>query len=532
MKGKKQLHREKQIKVNIFKKSKTAKQKEQNGETPEKKKPQKQKQKQKPQNIPVQEDDRMLKAADMFDMLQDSSDEEAENGVNLAKRPRLDSTSDLSQESESESDNESEIEEMAEHLEMAQRKAGAKEAGAVKKMKELLPIKTRTGVVPRSMEEKKKKVQVEESESEQEEMEIEEENSDNKDSDEELIDYRPQLNQNKNQEETKKKKKLSAMELMMEREEELQRQKFRIGVICSGILEKPEEKVKNIGALLGMISQFGANKEENMISTRKLAMISLVEVFRDIVPDYKVGVVDLGHQKVKKDTLARVTYENELLKIYKNFLKELEYITKVMKKRKFGPRPSKESVALAIVAIQCLCEMLLAQPYFNFSTNIGQLLVSFINYGNEIVRKKINETFVKLFKTDKRLDLTLHIVRHINHLVKKKSNFVHVEVISCLTSLQIKNINVDAEKEAELKQKRMEQHKSRLISMSKRERKRKKKLADLEKEMMETQAEENKQTKNSKLTDVSKLVFTIYFRILKQNPNSKLLSSTLEGLAK
>jgi nucleolar complex protein 3 len=116
--------------------------------------------------------------------------------------------------------------------------------------------------------------------------------------------------------------------------------------------------------------------------------------------------------------------------------------------------------------------------------------------------------------------------------VKKKSNFVHVEVISCLTSLQIKNINVDAEKEAELKQKRMEQHKSRLISMSKRERKRKKKLADLEKEMMETQAEENKQTKNSKLTEISKLAFTIYFRILKQNPNSKLLSSTLEGLAK
>lgn len=107
-----------------------------------------------------------------------------------------------------------------------------------------------------------------------------------------------------------------------------------------------------------------------------------------------------------------------------------------------------------------------------------------------------------------------------------------VEVISCLTSLQIKNVNLDAEKEQELKQKKLEQHKSRLISMSKRERKRKKKLAELEKEMLETKAEENKQTKNAKLTDTSKLVFTIYFRILKQYPNSKLLSSTLEGLAK
>lgn len=116
--------------------------------------------------------------------------------------------------------------------------------------------------------------------------------------------------------------------------------------------------------------------------------------------------------------------------------------------------------------------------------------------------------------------------------MKRKSNSVFVEVISCLTSLQIKSVNLDAEKEQELKQKKLEQKKSRLISMSKRERKRKKKLADLEKEMMETKAEENKQTRNKKLTDISKLVFTIYFRILKQDPNSKLLSSTLEGLAK
>jgi nucleolar complex protein 3 len=49
---------------------------------------------------------------------------------------------------------------------------------------------------------------------------------------------------------------------------------------------------------------------------------------------------------------------------------------------------------------------------------------------------------------------------------------------------------------------------------------------------METEAEENKQSRQSKLTDISKLVFTIYFRILKECPKSRLLSSTLEGLAK
>lgn len=116
--------------------------------------------------------------------------------------------------------------------------------------------------------------------------------------------------------------------------------------------------------------------------------------------------------------------------------------------------------------------------------------------------------------------------------MKKKSNSVFTEVVSCLIALQIKNINPEAEKEEELKRKKMEQKKSKLISMSKRERKRKKKLEDLEKEMMETEAEENKQSRQAKLTEISKLVFTIYFRILKESPNSKLLSCTLEGLAK
>lgn len=460
-------------------------------------------------------------------MLIESSDEEIESEGTVSKRQRMNSTSDSSEEPETtDSDNESEVEEMAQHLEMEQRKSSKIEAGASKKMKELLPIKTKSGVVPRLVEDKKKNQFDLEFENENDEMEDNQTNSD-EDTDQEII-----KDEHRGVHQAPKQKKMSATELLMEREQELQRQKFKIGVICSGILEKPEEKVKNIGALIDLMMEIGSNKEVNLISTRKLAMISLVEVFRDIVPDYKVGVVDLEQQKVKKDTLARVTYENELLKYYKKFLKELENMTKALKRRKYGPRPSKENVALAEIAIQCLCETLLAQPYFNFSTNIAQVLVTFLNCPNEIVRMKIHESFVKIFKTDKRLDLTRHIVRNINHLVKKKSNFVFVEVISCLTSLQIKNINVDAEKEAELKQKKMEQHKSRLISMSKRERKRKKKLADLEKEMMETQAEENKQTKNSKLTDISKLAFTIYFRILKQNPNSRLLSSTLEGLAK
>lgn len=84
----------------------------------------------------------------------------------------------------------------------------------------------------------------------------------------------------------------------------------------------------------------------------------------------------------------------------------------------------------------------------------------------------------------------------------------------------------------EIKQKKLEKKKSRIMNLSKREKKRKKKMADVEKEMLEAKAEENKQAKNERMVDIMKYTFTIYFRILKRSPHSRLLSVTLEGLAK
>lgn len=61
---------------------------------------------------------------------------------------------------------------------------------------------------------------------------------------------------------------------------------------------------------------------------------------------------------------------------------------------------------------------------------------------------------------------------------------------------------------------------------------RKKKLQELEQEMLETRAEENRQVKQQNLTEITKIIFNIYFRILKNSENTRLLSVCLEGLAK
>lgn len=384
-----------------------------------------------------------LKISDIYDMLSDMEEEENDDG------PSIES-------------NDSENEEITEKMELDQRIR--QERRSSKKIKELLPIKTNSGVVPRSMETENGET-----------FKVEEE------SDEDLDE---ELNEIKNIEEQppqKKRKLVTATELLGEREQEFNYQKFRIGKTCSSITERPEERIGSFKTLLDLMQEHKNNKEKNLISVRRLAMLSTMEVFKDIIPDYKIGVTDLQNQKVKKDTLARVTFENELLKYYKKYLQLVEACAKALKPGKYAKRPSKEEIYMAEIAVQCLCELLLAHVYSNYSTNIAQVLVIYLNCYNASTRKRVNETFVKLFKTDRRLDLSRHVVRNINYLVKKKSHSVFTEVISCLLALQIKSINPEAEKEEELKRKKMEQQKSKLISMSKRERKRKKKLADLEK---------------------------------------------------
>ena len=130
------------------------------------------------------------------------------------------------------------------------------------------------------------------------------------------------------------------------------------------------------------------------------------------------------------------------------------------------------------------------------------------------------------------IKVLFQIVRRLNQYIKLRGHSVHVEVVRVLLALRIKDVDLDKERDEEAKQKKLMSHKQRILALSKRERKKSKKLEQVEQEMLETKAEENKQTKQKTLTEITSIVFTIYFRILKQAPNSKVLSACLEGLAK
>ncbi|KAI9577207.1 hypothetical protein GQX74_005741 [Glossina fuscipes] len=86
-------------------------------------------------------------------------------------------------------------------------------------------------------------------------------------------------------------------------------------------------------------------------------------------------------------------------------------------------------------------------------------------------------------------------------------NNVNLECITYLIALKIKNVGLNLEKENELKQKKLEAHRQRVLNLSKKESKRPTKLAELNKELEETHAEEHKQAKNYKLIEIIKIIF-------------------------
>ncbi|XP_031842929.1 nucleolar complex protein 3 [Nomia melanderi] len=389
-----------------------------------------------------------------------------------------------------------------------------------KKVRLLLPTKTQNGMIEKRVME----VNDEDNESgfgeEENENENEKENGHGHESE----------NEDEDEDENENKQPVSMIELLACRKEALTSKRLKIGLLASSLLETPENKSDNFKLLLEFMEE---SDPEVYISVRKLATVSLLEVFKDILPSYHILQIQQEGIKLKKDTLALQKYEATLLRYYKHYLQKLEKMSGVLRKKKGDTRIIKEQeLELGKLGITCMCDLLTTHPYFNYSVNVANFLIPFLDNKHEYVRQEVAKCISQIFKEDKRAELSLTIVRRLNQYVKAKAHSVHSEVMSVLLCLRIKDINLDKEKEEESKQKKLMSHKQRILALSKRERKKNKKLEQVEKELLETKAEENKQSKQKLLTEITSIVFTMYFRILKQAPNSKILSVCLEGLAK
>ena len=176
-------------------------------------------------------------------------------------------------------------------------------------------------------------------------------------------------------------------------------------------------------------------------------------------------------------------------------------------------------------------------------------MVPFLNASDTEVRRIVSEGLKHVFSNDKRGEVSHAIVKKINHLLKTKAHEkIRPEMLQVLLSLRLFNLNEAAahrqsEEDDNNNKNRKRKHNEKYIN--KKERKRMKANDKLEKELLEAKGEESRKTRMRFATDVTNVLFAIYFRLLKAitDPNFLkkngsrrtfriLLHPVLSGLAK
>ncbi|NXF35844.1 NOC3L protein, partial [Nyctibius bracteatus] len=326
---------------------------------------------------------------------------------------------------------------------------------------------------------------------------------------------------------------LTPEEMAAQRRQTLQERKMHIAALASAILSEPDNNIKKLKELRAMLMEQDPNVA---VIVRKLVMVSLMEIFKDIAPSYKIRPLTEAEKatKVKKETQKLREFEEGLVSQYKFYLENLEQTIKDWKQRKLKKSnviSLKAYKGLAEIAVKCLCELLVALPHFNFHNNIIVLIVPLMNDASKMISELCFEAVKKLFKQDKLGYASLGVVKVISGLVRGRNYDVRPEVLKVFLHLRIKEVELQKDSEDIAPKKKFMTYKEKRKNLSRMQRKWKKAEEKLERELLEAEASESKE-KKLKLAKTLNIVFVTYFRILKKAQKSPLLPAVLEGLAK
>lgn len=339
-------------------------------------------------------------------------------------------------------------------------------------------------------------------------------------------------------------KPVSIIDIVARRRMIIQKAKIQIGSMASNFVEAPEERVHVLEKLVKMVSEdisevnelFKVNDENEefesgdkidlmpaLHTVAKLAALSVCEILKDIIPNYKIIDTSAGHEKdlkLKKDTMRLQKYENAILTCTKNYLIKLERI--VSNSRKNGNKKMYKGKQNLLInsqryAISCTSELLKSHPYFNYmGDNVVNFLIPFLNANDSNIRTIVSSCVTHVFLTDKRGEVSYSIVKKINHHLKTKTHEkIQPDMLEVLLSIPLYSLNeAKQHRDNDMDNKKNKKGKNEPY-VSKKERKRLKASAKLEKELLEAKGEESSKTKLRFATDITNVLFAIYFRLLK-----------------
>uniref|UniRef100_A0A673ZVY2 Nucleolar complex protein 3 homolog n=1 Tax=Salmo trutta TaxID=8032 RepID=A0A673ZVY2_SALTR len=259
---------------------------------------------------------------------------------------------------------------------------------------------------------------------------------------------------------------LTPQEQLKLRTPKLMDRKLRIASLGSDILSEPTINIMKLQELRSMLME---TDPYMAVTVRKLVMVSLMEVFKDIVPSNRIRPLTETEKasKVKKETQQLREFEEGLVSQYKFYLEN----NWKQKKRKGSEAVSLQSYkGLAEVAIRCICELLVALPHFNFH-NIIVMVMSLMNDPIKRVSDMCCEAVKKLMKQDKQGQTSLGTVKVISGLVKSKNYDVRPELLKVLLYLRIKEVEVEKDTDDTAPKKKFMNYKDKKKNLSRMQRK-------------------------------------------------------------
>lgn len=292
--------------------------------------------------------------------------------------------------------------------------------------------------------------------------------------------------------------------------------KEELAKIATTVNEDPEEN----SSAFRMLAKIGASP---IIAIQKLALLTQLAVYRDVIPGYKIRPVteEAAKEKVSKEVRKLRQYEQALVSGYQAYVKKLAVCAKL--------DPS-QSRGLSTIALKCACTLVTSAPHFNFRGDLLRILIG------KLSKLRVDEDFVKcrdtmqtLFAEDEDGNSSKEAVALLNKMMKARNYRVDESVVNLFLHLRLlRDYSPLATEEdgtyPKLKKKQRE-------FRTKKERKRLKEDKALEKDMALADAQVDYEERERIQSEILTMVFAMYFRILKAR-SPRLMGAVLEGLAK
>ncbi|CAA3011540.1 nucleolar complex 3 homolog [Olea europaea subsp. europaea] len=306
-------------------------------------------------------------------------------------------------------------------------------------------------------------------------------------------------------------------------EEANESKKYKLAELGMALLADPESNIKSLREMLEI------SKDGNRAIV-VLGLKSLLAVFKDIVPGYRIRLPTEKEQemKVSKEVKKMRLYESTLLSSYKAYVQRLIAI--------------EQQAVYKRVSVRCICTLLSAVPHFNFRENLLAAVVRNISSQDDVVRNLCCATVKSLFINEGKHggEATVEAVHMIAELVKTHDCQLHPDSVQVFLSLsfdedlgkpQVSNIDNKSKNKKSKKRKGFEEP-NHLPDNGKKKTK--------QEMMTKTREEVNADFKAASFTqDISErrrmqsqtlsAVFQTFFRVLKHTMHPTSEASSLLG---